>query len=193
MQVVVIYAHPNPRSFNAAIAAVVQEEAAKKNSLVKFKDLYAMDWDPVLRARDFEGYASGELPADIKTEQEDLRWADSVIMIAPVWWTAVPAILKGYIDRVFSTGFAYEYTKSGPRGLLTGKSGLLITTSGADEETARKGTMLDTIRRASVNSVFGFCGFAKYQHKNFFGVPRSTDQQRADMLAELRQYIQEFV
>lgn len=193
MQVMVIYAHPNPRSFNAAIAAVVQEEAAKKGSLVKFKDLYAMDWDPVLRASDFEGYASGDLPADIETEQEDLRWAESVIMIAPVWWTGVPAMLKGYVDRVFSNGFAFEYTQTGPKGLLTGKKGLLITTSGADEETALKGTMIETIRRSAVNSVFGFCGFSTYKYKNFFAVPRSTDQQRADMLAELRRYIQEFI
>ncbi|MEQ8199923.1 MAG: NAD(P)H-dependent oxidoreductase [Syntrophomonadaceae bacterium] len=193
MQVMVIYAHPNPRSFNAAIAAVVREEAKKKGARVKFKDLYAMNWDPVLRGRDFEGYQSGNLPADIKTEQDDLLWADSVIMIAPVWWTGVPAILKGYIDRVFSNGFAFEYTKTGSKGLLTGKKGLLITTSGADEETALQGTMIDTIRRSAVNSVFGFCGFSVYKYKNFFAVPRSTDQQRTEMLADLRQYIQDFI
>ena len=193
MNVMIIYAHPNPRSFNAAIAAVVREEAGKKGAPVKFKDLYAMNWDPLLKGRDFEGYQSGNLPADIKTEQDDLRWADSVIMIAPIWWTGVPAILKGYIDRVFSNGFAFEYTAAGPRGLLTGKTGLLITTSGIDEETARKGTMVDTIRRSAVNSVFGYCGFARYQYKNFFGVPRSTQEQRVGMLAELRQYIQDFI
>lgn len=193
MNVMIVYAHPNPGSFNAAIAATVREEAEKKGAKVKFRDLYAMNWDPILKDSDFEAYQSGNLPADIKTEQEDLRLADAVIMVAPVWWTGVPAILKGYIDRVFSNGFAFEYTATGPRGLLTGKKGLLITTSGADERTARQGTMLETIRRAAVNSVFGFCGFDLYQYKNFFGVPRSTDQQRADMLGELRQYIRLFL
>lgn len=193
MQAMVIYAHPNPHSFNAAIAAVVQEEAGKKGTRIKFKDLYAMNWDPILKIQDLEGYRSGNLPADIQAEQDDLRWADSVIMIAPVWWTGVPAILKGYIDRVFSIGFAYEYTKTGPKGLLAGKKGLLITTSGADEEVALKGTMIETIRRSAVNSVFGYCGFSVYKYKNFFGVPRSTAKQRADMLEELRRYIQDFI
>ena len=109
MKVVVIYAHPNPMSFNAAIAAAVREELEKKGAKIKFKDLYAMNWNPVLSAAEFESHQKGTVTEDIKTEQTDISWADAVIMICPIWWTSVPAILKGYIDRVFSIGFAYEY------------------------------------------------------------------------------------
>lgn len=189
MNALVIYAHPNPQSFNAALASTVCEELVNGGINVKFKDLYAMDWNPVLTARDFEGYQSGNLPTDIQTEQSDISWADLIIMVAPVWWVSVPAILKGYIDRVFSNGFAFEYTGAGIRGKLTGKKALLITTSGADEKVALQGTMVETIRRAAVNSVFGFCGFAEYKYKNFFAVPTASAQERAAMLAELRQLV----
>jgi NAD(P)H dehydrogenase (quinone) len=192
MKVAIIYAHPNPASFNAAIAAVVKEELGKKGAEVKCKDLYSMKWDPALSARDFEGYHKGNVPEDVKTEQADISWADAVIMIAPVWWCSVPAILKGYIDRVFSVGFAYEYTATGPRGKLTGKKALVITTSGADERTARQNGMVDLIKKSFVDSVFGFSGFAGYQYKNLFAVPTASDDQRKAMLAELRQLIQDF-
>jgi NAD(P)H dehydrogenase (quinone) len=192
MKVIVIYAHPNPMSFNAAIAAVVKEELEKKGAEVKFKDLYAMNWNPVLSARDFEGFHNGTVPKDIKAEQADVSWADAVILIAPVWWYSVPAILKGYIDRVFSIGFAYEYTATGPRGMLTDKNALVITTSGADERNAQQTGMVDLISKSFVNSVFGFSGFAGHQYKNFFAVPTVTDNERKAMLTEMRQIIKNF-
>ncbi len=193
MKAVVIYAHPNPMSFNSAIAAVVREELEKKGAQVKFKDLYAMNWNPVLSAKDFEGYHKGNLSEDVKTEQADISGADVIIMVAPVWWYSIPAILKGYIDRVLSIGFAYEYTPTGPRGMLTGKNALLITTCGADESTAQKGGMVDGITKSVVNAVFGFSGFAQYKYKNFFAVPTVSEQERKEMLVELRQLIQNYI
>ena len=192
MKVVVIYAHPNPMSFNSAIMTVVKEELEKKSAEVKVKDLYAMNWNPVLGTKDFEGYHKGILPEDIKAEQADISWADAVIMICPVWWYSVPAILKGYIDRVFSIGFAYEYTATGPRGMLTGKKALVITTSGADESTAQQTGMVDLITKSVVNPIFGFSGFAQYQYKNFFAVPTVSDNERKQMLTDLRQLINKF-
>ena len=193
MKVVLIYAHPNPMSFNAAIAAVVREELEKRGAEIKFKDLYAMNWNPVLSAGEFEGHQKGIITEDIKTEQTDISWADAVIMICPVWWTSVPAILKGYIDRVFSIGFAYEYAATGPRGMLNGKNALLITTSGADEHAAQQDGMMDLITKSFVYAVFGFSGFAGLQHKNFFAVPTVSNNERKEMLTELRQFIQNYI
>lgn len=190
MKAVVVYAHPNPMSFNAAIAAVVREELEKKKVEVKFKDLYAMKWNPVLSGSDFEGYHRGGIAEDVKLEQADIDQAGLLVMIAPVWWYSVPAILKGYIDRVFSIGFAYEYTSSGPRGKLSGKQGLLITTSGADERQNQRTGMTDLIKKSVADSLFGFSGFAGYQYKNFFAVPTVSDEGRKAMLGELRQFVQ---
>jgi NAD(P)H dehydrogenase (quinone) len=187
MKATIIYAHPNPVSFVAAVVTVVEDELLKKGAEVKIKDLYGMNFNPVLSEDDFRGYHTGKLPEDVKQEQDDIAWADLVVMVSPVWWYSVPAMLKGYIDRVFSLGFAYEYTSNGPRGMLTGKKGLLITTSGADEATAKASGMLDSINDSLVKGLFGFSGFAEYQFKNLFAVPTVSDEDRKQMLTQIRE------
>ncbi len=189
MNTVLVYAHPNPLSFNAALAKVVQEEISKLGGPIKVKDLYSMNFNPVLSEKDFEGYHIGQVSEDVKQEQADIAWADLVILLAPVWWHSVPAILKGYIDRVFSIGFAYKYTSKGPEGLLKGKKGLLITTSGADQKAAEKTGMLTTLNNSLAGAVFGFSGFQEYKQHNFFAVPTVSDEARKQMLTELRELI----
>lgn len=192
MKAVVIYAHPNPVSFVAAVVTVVEEELLNKGVEVRIKDLYGMNFNPVLSEEDFRGYHTGNLIQDIKQEQDDIAWADIVVMVAPVWWYSVPAMLKGYIDRVFSLGFAYEYTSNGPRGMLTGKKGLLITTSGADEKTAKATGMLDAIEDSLGKGLFGFSGFAEHRYKNLFAVPTVSDADRKEMLTQIRELTRNF-
>jgi len=191
MNTLLVYAHPNAQSFNAALVKVIQEEIVKKGDQIKVKDLYAMNWNPVLSQKDFEGYHSGNLPEDIRQEQTDVAWADLVIMAAPVWWYSIPAILKGYIDRVFSLGFAYKYTATGPLGLLKGKKGLFITTSGANQQDAEYGGMLKTLDRSLVG-VFTFSGFAEKRLHNLFAVTTVSDEERQQMLTEVRELIRSF-
>lgn len=191
MNTVILYAHPNSMSFNAALAKVAEEEVLKRGWQVKVKDLYAMNWNPVLSAEDFQGYHAGQIPEDIKREQEDISWADLVILVAPVWWHSVPAILKGYMDRVFSVGFAYKYGGKGPEGLLKGKTGLLITTCGASQEMAEKSGMLRTLQTSLVEALFGFSGFQNYQLCCLYSVPTVSDEERKTMLSDVRKLIGE--
>lgn len=192
MNTLVIYAHPNPQSFNSAVAQAVKDELEKKGTQVKFKDLYAMNWNPVLSQNDFEGFHSGNIPADLMAEQADVNWADVIIMIAPIWWTSVPAILKGYIDRVFSLGFAYEYTPTGPRGKMGAKKGLLITSSGADEPNAQANGMMAAMKRTLLDGFFGFCGFSEYKHQNLFAVTMVKDDDRQQMLNNIRELVKSY-
>jgi NAD(P)H dehydrogenase (quinone) len=191
MKTLLVYAHPNAQSFNAALVKVIQEEIVNKGGQIKVKDLYAMNWNPVLSQKDFEGYHSGSLPEDIKQEQADVAWADLVIMVAPVWWYSIPAILKGYIDRVFSLGFAYKYTATGPLGLLKGKKGLFITTSGANQQDAEYGGMISTLEKALIG-VYSFSGFAEKKLHNLFAVTTVSDEERKQMLTEVRDLIRSF-
>lgn len=193
MNALIVLAHPNPKSFNRAVAQTVNDELVKNGAQVKLKDLYAMHWNPVLSPEDFKGFHDGNLPADLMAEQADVKWADVVIMIAPVWWTSVPAILKGYIDRVFSLGFAYEYTATGPRGKLTDKKGLLITTSGADEASSNANGMVASLKRSLLDGFFGFCGFSEYQHQNLFAVTIVKDADRQQMLDSIRSLVRNFL
>ncbi len=192
MNTLLVYAHPNPLSFNAALAKVVQEEISKLGGPIKVKDLYAMNFNPVLSEKDFQGYHTGQVGEDVKQEQSDVAWADLVILLGPVWWHSVPAIMKGYIDRVFSIGFAYKYTAQGPEGLLKGKKGLLITTSGSDQKAAERTGMLTTLQNSLAGATFGFTGFQEHKHHNFFAVPTVSDETRKQMLTEMRELIKNF-
>lgn len=191
MKTLLVYAHPNSQSFNAALVKVIQEEIVNKGGQIKVKDLYAMNWNPVLSQKDFEGYHTGNLPEDIKQEQADVAWADLVIMVAPVWWYSIPAILKGYIDRVFSLGFAYKYTATGPLGLLKGKKGLFITTCGANQQAAEYGGMISTLDKALIG-VYSFSGFAENKLHNLFAVTTVSDEERKQMLSEVRDLVRSF-
>jgi NAD(P)H dehydrogenase (quinone) len=192
MNALLVYAHPNPQSFNAALAKAIEEEIIANGGQIKVKDLYAIHWDPVLSMKDLQGIYSGTMPEDVKQEQADVAWADLVIMLAPVWWYSIPAILKGYIDRVFSFGFAYKYTATGPLGLLKGKKGLFITTSGANRQDAEMGGMMSTLKK-SLTGVFAYSGFQEKKHHNLFAVPTVSDEERREMLAEVRQLIKSMV
>jgi NAD(P)H dehydrogenase (quinone) len=192
MNTLVILAHPNPQSFNSAVAQAVKDELEKSGVSVKFKDLYAMNWNPVLSQADFDSFHNGKPPADLMAEQADVNWADVIIMVAPIWWTSVPAILKGYIDRVFSLGFAYEYTPNGPRGKLGGKKGLLITTSGADEASANANGMMASLKRTLLDGFFGFCGFSEFKHQNLFAVTIVKDADRQQMLDNIRTLVRNY-
>jgi NAD(P)H dehydrogenase (quinone) len=192
MNTLLVYAHPNPQSFNAALAKAIAEEIVANGGKIKVKDLYTMHWNPVMGMEDFQGIYNGSIPADVKQEQADVAWADLVIMLAPVWWYSIPAILKGYIDRVFTFGFAYKYSASGPVGLLKGKKGLFITTSGANRQDAEMGGMIATLNKA-LTGVFGFSGFEEKKLFNFFAVTAISDEERREMLVEVKKLVKSMV
>ncbi|MEK6293433.1 MAG: NAD(P)H-dependent oxidoreductase, partial [Paraburkholderia tropica] len=123
MNVLLVYAHPEPRSLNGSLKNFTVERLERAGHTVQVSDLYAMNWKATLDADDapardlaepfrpstdsrhaFEG---GTQPADIAAEQEKLRWADAVILQFPLWWFTMPAILKGWVERVYAYGFAY--------------------------------------------------------------------------------------
>jgi NAD(P)H dehydrogenase (quinone) len=154
----IVYAHPEPRSLNGSLKNFSVEVLEKLGHHVVVSDLYAMQWKAEVDADDFlldgrnkpfkvvssskEAYATGKLTDDVKAELKKLLWADAVIFQFPLWWFSMPAILKGWIDRVFAYGFAYgvgEHSdkKWGDRygeGTLKGRRALLSVTAGGWSE-----------------------------------------------------------
>lgn len=112
MKHLIVYAHPSTNSFSNAILDQIKECSMKKEYSTEVRDLYSIGFDPILRAADFEGLCGGKTPEDIKREHSYIKWADLITFIYPVWWTGMPAILKGYIDRVFSYELVLEQEKS---------------------------------------------------------------------------------
>ncbi|MDU7943960.1 MAG: NAD(P)H-dependent oxidoreductase, partial [Streptococcus salivarius] len=121
MKTLIIYAHPNDKSYNASILETIKENLSSKHEL-KVLDLYKERFDPVLR---FDTtHRRRDLAHDVamKDYRDLIIWADQLIFIFPTWWSGMPAILKGFIERVFVAGFAYENKPRGLDGKLTGKA-----------------------------------------------------------------------
>ncbi len=187
MKQLIVYSHPNPLSFNHAILGALSDALKAQGDEVRVRDLYALKFDPVLKADDFEAMHKGGVSDDVKIEQDHVRWAELITFIFPVWWASMPAVTKGYIDRVFSHGFAYSYDANGPQGLLGGKKVMIITTQGAPEAYYASNGMLQSMSQTIDEGIFKFCAMELLGHRAFGEVPSTTPENRAKMLAEVNQ------
>ena len=157
MNVLYVYAHPDdPQSLNAALRSEAEQMLVSMGHTVTDSDLYRMGFGPVLDERDFPDRAVAErfivnveirrsltnakVPPDVAAELEKLRDADLVIFQFPLWWSSVPAILKGWFDRVLSFAFAADAEGLASRPFLRGKKAMLVTTLEAPEEVAAPGS-----------------------------------------------------
>lgn len=109
MRVLVIYCHPNPESFNAAIRDTVLEALRESGHEARLIDLYGRGFNPVMSMADLQVYnEEGKNLDPFRDQADDLLWAEAVIFIYPTWWFNVPAMLKGWLERVLVPGFAFE-------------------------------------------------------------------------------------
>ncbi|MBD3310236.1 flavodoxin family protein [Candidatus Woesearchaeota archaeon] len=127
-KILVMMGHPSEDSFCNALADAYIK-GAEGNAKVKKLSLPKLRFDPILH----EGYNRiQKLEPDLKRSQKLIRWADHIVLVFPIWWGSVPALLKGFLDRTILPGFAFKYGKGVfPKKLLKGRTGHLIVTSGA--------------------------------------------------------------
>ena len=147
MHVLIVHAHPEPGSFTAAMRDAAVEVLGGEGHAVQVSDLYAKGFDPVAKAADFtqrqnpdylvyaleqrHGWETGTIADNIRAELELVLWADLLILSFPLFWFSLPAMLKGWIDRVLLSGPTYGGKRFYDRGGLSGKKGLLAFTLGA--------------------------------------------------------------
>ncbi|MCV9935604.1 NAD(P)H-dependent oxidoreductase [Boseaceae bacterium BT-24-1] len=158
MKVLLVFAHPERRSLNGALRDIAVAELEAQGHEVRVSDLYAEGWKSEVDRADFPNWPQGEglrvgaaskksfeagaLTDDVKAEIEKLLWADTLILQFPLWWYTMPAILKGWVDRVYAYGFAYGVGEHSDKrwgerfgeGTLAGKRAMLIVTTGGWEE-----------------------------------------------------------
>lgn len=185
MNVLIVYAHPNPKSFNHAMLESVLSGLKVAAHDVKVKDLYAEQFDPVLKAEDLEVLQTGKIPPRIQMEQDTLCWADSLIFIYPLWWFDRPAILKGWFDVVFTNQVAFGFNKEGVQGLLKHKKAFVIITAGGSKDFFEDTDAMPLIHRPVTDGTLGFCGINDVQHKIYFDVPSLSGAERKAILDEL--------
>lgn len=190
LNTLVVYCHPNPQSFNHAILETVTKELTGKKHPYRVSDLYDMGWNPILGTEDFAKLMAGQAAPDVLKEQEDVRWAELLIFIFPIWWLERPAMLKGWFERVFSAGFAYRMNMQGLVGLLTDKKALIITTSGGDCQVM--GGTLKALKTTVFDGTLGFAGITDIQHMNCFAVPTVSDEERKVYLREIAGLVQKY-
>lgn len=116
MRLLFVHAHPVPESFNAALCAAAVETARARGHEVRLVDLHAERFNPVMSTDERRGYTQGvPIPADLLPHVEALQWAEGLILVYPTWWYSQPAILKGWMDRVWRPGIAFTLHDEGQR------------------------------------------------------------------------------
>lgn len=182
MKHVVILAHPNRTSFNASVARAYCEAARRLDHKVLLRDLYAMNFDPCLRESELPFSAQFQPGADVVLERSLIADADVYALVYPLWLNAPPAILKGYLERVFGFGFAYGKDGHGAEPLLTGRRLISFSSSGAPDHWVRETGAFDAIRALFDRHLSEVCGLSPVAHIHFGGIVPGI---RADAVARM--------
>lgn len=189
MRILIILGHPDPQSFNHALAASVHDALRKDGHQVTLHDLYAEAFDPRLAAEEIP--ERGAIPAIIQQHCAELQSADGIVIVHPNWWGQPPAILKGWIDRVFRPDVAYRFAECDggegiPIGLLKAKAAVVLNTSNTPDEREQRvfGDPLDALWG---RCIFDLCGVHRFHRRMFNVIVTSTPQQRLAWIEEAKE------
>lgn len=187
MKHAIILAHPARSSLNAAIARTYAETIIHLGHEVLLRDLYRMRFNPCLRASEIPGPKAPVFRPDVLREREHLADAEVFVLVYPLWFNMPPAILKGYIDRVFGMGFGFTPTFGGTNPALTGRKLISFTTSGAPDAWMRETDALSGLTRLFDAHLAGTCGLTAVDHVHFGGmVSGITDEAYDEVIGKVR-------
>jgi len=191
MEILVILAHPERRSFNHAIAHAACRTLERGGHTVLFHDLCAEGFDPLLPASELDMKAPPS--ADVVRYCDELRRADGLVIVHPNWWGQPPAAMKGWIDRVFRPGVAYEFQAGDggegvPVGLLQARTAVVFNTSNTPTEREME-AFGDPLDRLWKTCILGFCGVTNVVRETFSVVIASTPEERAGWLRRVEEIV----
>ena len=162
MKALIIYAHPQTQGHNPFILKQVTKKLEEKNIEFNLIDLYKVEYDPILHEN--EHYTSGKrgISKENLNYQKMIKEADLQIYVYPMWWGSMPAILKGFFDKNFTSHFAFKYVNGLPVGLLKGKKAIVFMTCGAPS------LFYKILFRGPIwqikKGILGFCGIKAKVH-----------------------------
>lgn len=210
MNVLIVYAHPERESLNGALKDLAVDTLTDEGHQVQVSDLYSMKWKAVLDEEDFpermnkelfnpileqlNAVKKGAIPQDIKEEMDKVLWADLIIFQFPIWWSNFPAILKGWVDRVFYNGFAFNLAEMQlyGNGPLKGKKAMLSFTTGAPRELyTDEGPHgeIEVLIKYFNHLLFEFVGMEALPYFAIFGPGDMTEEEREAELDRFQEII----
>lgn len=187
--ILIINGHSAKKSLSKLIADTYENQIKEQGHAIHRIDLGLLKFDPILR----EGYGLiQELESDLIEAQKMIKWADHTVWIFPVWWSSLPALLKGFFDRTFLPGFAFKYSDKGPLWdkLLIGKSADVIYTSGTPSWVF-KVFMGEPVNKV-LKGILGFSGLKPMRVLRFGGIRTLTEAQVAAILEKTVKFAQSY-
>lgn len=171
------------------MAGAYAAELEKLGHQVVRRDLYAMGFDPILSARDMNAMARGRLPRDIRAELDAIGAADVITLVSPLWWHGFPAMLKGYVDRVFTAGAGYLSNEKNGHLSLSGRKAVIITTSEATVDELKSGGALRALK-TDHKEMMDYCGIELVKQLYLGGISSSMSRADSDKhLEKVRRFV----
>ncbi|NLX16357.1 MAG: NAD(P)H-dependent oxidoreductase [Ramlibacter sp.] len=208
MNVLLVHAHYEPQSFNAALKDLAVKTLSEAGHTVQVSDLYAMQWNPVASQTDFgarskpdycvyaleqrHGAQNGTIASDIQSEIAKVEWSDLLILNFPIFWFSTPAILKGWIDRVFVSGLFYGGKRFYDQGGMRGKRVLVTFTIGGQPHMFGPEAIhgeIELMLRPLLRGTLAYAGFDVLPPFAAYHVPYISHEARCAILDDYRDYL----
>ena len=186
MKNLIIYVNPDEKSFSHEIKEYVEGFSSKNGHEVEVRDLYKLKFNPVLSLEELNLLEEGKVFEDVKEEQEYLEWADIITFIYPIWWE-IPAMMKGYFDRVFSYEYAYVLKDGEPKGLLPPKRVVKYNPMGTPREIYEKNGLREAYEKAIDKGIIESTGLRIVDSILFGSSPRDSEDLRKKYFKELEE------
>lgn len=186
MKIYILLGHPDNQTFNGKIFDTYVNEAKQNGHEIRTQQIGEMKFDPIL----WKGYKiTQELETDLETAKENILWCDKWVIIYPIWWGSMPALLKGFFDRTLHPGFAFKYHQNDPLWdkLLHGRSADLITTCDAPRLWIwwqYRNSDLNAVKTATLQ----FCGFKPVRVLRIDRLRYKDETQRNDILKKVQKF-----
>lgn len=186
-KVVVVYCHPNPKSYTHAVCDAVMSGLADAECDIELVDLYQENFDPVLVVNEEHRRRDLDKVAYTEKYRDQLKNCSAIVFVYPVWWGGFPAVLKGYIDRVFVSGLTYSFQGKPknavlPFGLMKDKEAHFFYTL----DSPALVSLLDPGWFSNYFTVFNYCGFKKVHRHYLSRLKLTTQEQRTQWLLDVK-------
>lgn len=170
MNHLVVICHPRRKSFTQAMGRRYAEAVESLGHQVIIRDLYRLRFDPVLGEGELPDAERRVVPSAVRREQRHLATAGAVAFFYPIWWAFMPAMMKGYVDRILASGFAYDIKNEELVPRLSGKKALIFTSSGAGMADLRRSKQWRSMRLLEEDNILSPCGIELLDHVHFSAV-----------------------